>query len=208
MMEAVRTSETSVYYDETTRRSIPEDCNPHTRRITQCSLMMEAVRTSETSVYNNETTRRSIPEDCNLHTRRITQCSLMMEAVRTSETSVYYNETTRRSIPEDCNPHTRRCENLISHMLKYIFHSDGDVVWYWCLAKRYPVLWDFKVSRRRVWCSELSSGMYCRVKWLLTDVSEVRTASIIHPDDTQFCLRRVQTWTHVALYLCIHWSTW
>jgi hypothetical protein len=29
------------------------------------------------------------------------------------------------------------------------------------------------------WCSELSSGLYCRVKWLSTDVSEVRTASII-----------------------------
>jgi hypothetical protein len=38
---------------------------------------------------------------------------------------------------------------------------------------------DFKISRRRVWSSELSSGMYCRVKWLSTDVSEVRTASII-----------------------------
>jgi hypothetical protein len=25
-------------------------------------------------------------------------------------------------------------------------------------------LWDFKFSRRRVWCSELSSGLYCRVK--------------------------------------------
>jgi hypothetical protein len=25
----------------------------------------------------------------------------------------------------------------------------------------------------------LSSGIYCRVKWLSTDVSEVRTASII-----------------------------
>jgi hypothetical protein len=32
-------------------------------------------------------------------------------------------------------------------------------------------------------CSELSSGMYCRVKWLSTDVSEVRTASIIIPED-------------------------
>jgi hypothetical protein len=27
-------------------------------------------------------------------------------------------------------------------------------------------MWDFKFSRRRVWCSELSSGLYCRVKWL------------------------------------------
>jgi hypothetical protein len=24
-------------------------------------------------------------------------------------------------------------------------------------------MWDFKFSRRRVWCSELSSGLYCRV---------------------------------------------
>jgi hypothetical protein len=34
-----------------------------------------------------------------------------------------------------------------------------------------------------LWCSELSCGIYCRVKWLSTDVSEVRTASIIrdHP---------------------------
>jgi hypothetical protein len=35
--------------------------------------------------------------------------------------------------------------------------------------------------------SELSSGMYCRVKQLSTDVSEVRTASIvIIPDDNYF----------------------
>jgi len=44
-------------------------------------------------------------------------------------------------------------------------------------------MWDFKFSRRQVWCSELSSGLYCRVKWLSTDVSEVRNASIIIPDD-------------------------
>jgi hypothetical protein len=25
-------------------------------------------------------------------------------------------------------------------------------------------VWDLKFSRRRVWCSELFSGMYCRVK--------------------------------------------
>jgi hypothetical protein len=46
-------------------------------------------------------------------------------------------------------------------------------------------LWDFKLSRRRVWCSELSSGMYCRVKWLSTDVSEVCTASIIRDECPQ-----------------------
>jgi hypothetical protein len=41
-------------------------------------------------------------------------------------------------------------------------------------------LWEFKFSRRRVWCSELSSGIYCHVKWLSTDASEVHTASITH----------------------------
>jgi hypothetical protein len=33
-----------------------------------------------------------------------------------------------------------------------------------------------------LFCSELSSGIYCRVKWLSTDVSEVRTASIIRDE--------------------------
>jgi hypothetical protein len=33
-----------------------------------------------------------------------------------------------------------------------------------------------------VWCSELSSGIYCRVKWLSTDFSDVRTASIIRDE--------------------------
>jgi hypothetical protein len=47
-------------------------------------------------------------------------------------------------------------------------------------------MWDFKFSRRRVWCSELSSLIYCRVKWLSTDVSEVRTASIIRSVDIHF----------------------
>jgi hypothetical protein len=32
MMEAVRTSETSVYFSETTQRYIPESCYIHTRR--------------------------------------------------------------------------------------------------------------------------------------------------------------------------------
>jgi hypothetical protein len=32
MMEAVRTSETSVYFNETTERYIPDGCHLHTRR--------------------------------------------------------------------------------------------------------------------------------------------------------------------------------
>jgi uncharacterized membrane protein YkvI len=38
-----------------------------------------------------------------------------------------------------------------------------------CFFLGYEIIqWDFKFSRRRVWCSELSSGLYCRVKWLST----------------------------------------
>jgi hypothetical protein len=57
-------------------------------------------------------------------------------------------------------------------------------------------MWDFKFSRRRVWSSEMSSGMYCRVKQLSTDVSEVRVASIItavHP--------RRQFWTSTKIQI-------
>jgi hypothetical protein len=50
------------------------------------------------------------------------------------------------------------------------------------------MLWNLKFSRQRVWCSELSSGIYCRLKLLSTDVSEVRTASIIRDP-------RRQLWT-------------
>jgi hypothetical protein len=37
----------------------------------------------------------------------------------------------------------------------------------------------FKFNLISLWCSELSFGIYCGVKWLSSDVSEVRTASII-----------------------------
>jgi hypothetical protein len=47
--------------------------------------------------------------------------------------------------------------------------KNGEYLTFWL------IVWDFKFSLRRVWCSELSSGIYCRVKWLSTDVSEVRT---------------------------------
>jgi hypothetical protein len=36
------------------------------------------------------------------------------------------------------------------------------VLWY-SLKERFSV-WDFKFSRQQVWCPELSSGIYCRVK--------------------------------------------
>jgi hypothetical protein len=59
--------------------------------------------------------------------------------------------------------------------------NKGNLGWGQSGKVRYS-LRDLKFSRRRVWCSELSSGIYCRVKWLSTDVSEVRTASIIRDE--------------------------
>jgi hypothetical protein len=66
-------------------------------------------------------------------------------------------------------------------------------------------LWDFKFSRQRAWCSELSSGMYWRVIWLSTDVSEVLTASIIRDVGRQSFHMSVhprrQFWTYVPVIL-------
>jgi hypothetical protein len=41
---------------------------------------------------------------------------------------------------------------------------------------KHETLRDFRFSRQRVWCSELSSGMYCRVKWLSTIILYGRTS--------------------------------
>jgi hypothetical protein len=47
-------------------------------------------------------------------------------------------------------------------------------------------------------CSELSSGIYCRVKLLSTDVSEVRTASIIPDDNSEHAVLL----PYVLIFLC------
>jgi hypothetical protein len=45
---------------------------------------------------------------------------MMMEAASTSETSVNFNQTTWRNIPEDNPVYTRRCDNLKSHLGKFV----------------------------------------------------------------------------------------
>jgi hypothetical protein len=45
MMEAVRTSETAVHFDETTRRYTPEACNLHTRHL-ETSLVLVSLSCS------------------------------------------------------------------------------------------------------------------------------------------------------------------
>jgi hypothetical protein len=49
-------------------------------------------------------------------------------------------------------------------------------LWYGRVTK-YPVRFQVLTA-----ASMMSSGIYCRVKWLLTDVSEVCTASIIRDE--------------------------
>jgi hypothetical protein len=57
-MEAVRTSETSVDFYETTRRNIPEACNLHTRRRenlkSHCLSFNSAFKTVKQSLSKNE----------------------------------------------------------------------------------------------------------------------------------------------------------
>jgi hypothetical protein len=62
---------------------------------------------------------------------------------------------------------------------------------------------DWVYTEQWLTCSELSSGMYCRVKWLSTDVSEVRTASIIKGDHSilNIILAAVRTWNLTMINL-------
>jgi hypothetical protein len=62
------------------------------------------------------------------------------------------NETTRRFSEKAWEP------EITSKAAKIESWVDCKFFQYW------RVLWDFKFSRRRVWCSELSSGLYCRVR--------------------------------------------
>jgi hypothetical protein len=80
-----------------------------------------------------------------------------MEAVCTFETSVCFSDTTRCYIPES------------RHLL-------------WSLLM--ITMWDFKFSRRRVWCSELSSGIYC-VRTSETSVDNHFTRQYIPEDSSQ-----------------------
>jgi hypothetical protein len=52
------------------------------------------------------------------------------------------------------------------------------------------------VIHNELFCSELSSGIYCRVKLLSTDVSEVRTASIIRDNSEHHTRRRENLKSH------------
>jgi hypothetical protein len=106
MMEAVRTSETSVDNHFTWQYNPEDNSEHHTRS-------RENLKSHIVNLYG-EATLRCI--------RRFESHSfLMMEAVRTSETSVD-NHFTRQYNPEDNSEHhTRRRENLKSHVLFNLF---------------------------------------------------------------------------------------
>jgi hypothetical protein len=56
------------------------------------------------------------------------------------------------------------------------------------IVKRKDNMWDFKFSRRRVWCSELSSGLYCRTHpwwWRQYAPLKRRSTIILHGSTTQ-----------------------
>jgi hypothetical protein len=69
-MEAKCCSETSVDFQRTTRRYIPEDVLFLTTAVRILALKMEAVCCSETSTKFRRTTRRYNPEDGTLHNHR------------------------------------------------------------------------------------------------------------------------------------------
>jgi hypothetical protein len=64
--------------------------------------------------------------------------------------------------------------------------------------RRRNLQWDFKFSRRRVWCSELSSGMYCRAKWFV--YRRFRGASCLH----QPCSMHLRNVGRQYFYTAVH----
>jgi hypothetical protein len=62
---------------------------------------------------------------------------------------------------------TKMYEFFICHMRvprpchSHWFHHPNNI---WWKAETIKLLWDFKFSRRRVWSSDLSSGIQCRLK--------------------------------------------
>jgi hypothetical protein len=92
--------------------------------------------------------------------------TLKTKAVCTSEMSVYFHETTRCYTLENCHLHGIKILTFL-------------ILWYYLYVTNSQRTWVKEGCKSIINCSELSSGLYCRVKWLSTDVSEVRTASII-----------------------------
>jgi hypothetical protein len=135
MMEAVRTSETSVYYNKTTRRSIPEGY--HFQTLVKLVDIERAIQTRHFAVAMslNCGHQRACCEISGSHCEEYEDDSLLgysavyprsrptlqvriasiirtmiMEAVRISETSVYFGAT-RRYIPKGCHLQRACCSS-------------------------------------------------------------------------------------------------
>jgi hypothetical protein len=100
VMETMRTSETSVYFNEITRPYIPQDCNIYTWRRknvkSHSALFILVAMKPEISQISWNYVRFQI----------LTAASMnMMEGVLKFETSVNFHENAQRSIPERSHIH-------------------------------------------------------------------------------------------------------
>jgi hypothetical protein len=64
-------------------------------------------------------------------------------------------------------------------------------------------MWDFKFSRRRVWCSELSSGLYCRVKCLSSFYTAVQPRRQLWTSLSYAVLKSIRKWWVSILYTAV-----
>jgi hypothetical protein len=109
MMEADRIIETSVYFNETTRRYIPEGCQLHDHELFNTKftfpLMILHINPggAHIAVWGNRSGTRNRPLCITITIIIIIAIALMMEAEQTSETSANFNVTTLRDIDEDSN---------------------------------------------------------------------------------------------------------
>jgi hypothetical protein len=107
MMEAVRTSETSVHFNMSTRRYIPEVSKLKILKLCRLEgntkMNLKVMACGGVDWLNFTIVRFQVLTA--VASIIVIRIALVMESVRTSKTSAYLNETTRRCIPEDCNLH-------------------------------------------------------------------------------------------------------
>jgi hypothetical protein len=131
MMEAVRTSETSVYSKETTLMMEAVRTSETSVYSKETTLMIEAVRTSETSFYSKETTLLYIPDVSKLHTRRRENLKsyneLNQQPQKTRELCEQLKEVVSGSRPTLNASESQNLEDFTT-VLQEIFAASSDVM--------------------------------------------------------------------------------
>jgi hypothetical protein len=145
---------------------------------------MEAVCTSEMSVYFNETTRHYIQESCHLQMASVFLYFFLYVAVwfvvfiPLYMLESYSNDFKRKTLFSAHTAYPWQRQKFLKLVFTRIVSITGMFFFTYTekLTESLRYEKSFGVFKKWQCCSELSSGIYCRVKWLSTNVSEVRSS--------------------------------